>query len=150
MTLVFVSFCLDGDLLALSYRSASFLRGSSAPLSTQLHLHGNQSLLQKWNTIREGEKSLISPPPLRFMLITHRSNLRRAEKRRYSAHTVCCCCCEGGWTDGWTRWHRSDVLMCNSWKHFICEASFCLWALKMRINSRFTEPSCLILTSFVF
>ena len=55
-------FCLDGDLLALSYRSASFLRGSSAPLSTQLHLHGNQSLLQKWNTIREGEKSLIPPP----------------------------------------------------------------------------------------
>lgn len=35
-------------------------------------------------------------------------------------------------------------------KHFICEASFCLRALEMRINARFTEPSCLTLTSFVF
>lgn len=54
-------FCLDGDLLALSYRSASFLRGSSPPLSTQLHLHGNQSLCKSGIRLGEGEKSLIFP-----------------------------------------------------------------------------------------
>jgi len=55
----FLCECVDGDLLALSYRSVSFLRGISLLLSTQLHLHGNQSFCRSGIRLGKGEKSLI-------------------------------------------------------------------------------------------
>lgn len=54
-------FCLDGDLFSLSYHPASFLRGSSLPLSIWLHLHGNQSLSRSGIRLGRGEKSNLSP-----------------------------------------------------------------------------------------
>lgn len=86
-------FCLYGDLLALSYRSASFLQGSSLPLSTRLHLHGNQSLCRSGIRLGRGEKkSLISP------FLIHAYNATQQPTKSWGTerqHTPCCC--EGEW-----------------------------------------------------
>lgn len=109
------------------------------------YLHGNQSLCRSGIRLgMEGGGCLIFP------LLIHANNtvlqpmkMERRERENNNKQPVV----PGRWMDGWTRWHKNDVFMCNScasWKHFICKASFCLRALKMRINSRLTGPSCLV------
>lgn len=81
-------FCLDGDLLALSYRSASFLRGSSPPLSAQLHLHGNQSFCRSGIRLGEGEKSLISSLLIHANNATQQPKMSQETERQHTFSVV--------------------------------------------------------------
>ncbi len=85
-------FCLDGDLLALSYRSASLLRGSSPAVISTAPSTWKSKPLQKWNTIREGEKSLISPHLIHANNAPQQPELRATERQHAPP-----CYCEGGW-----------------------------------------------------
>lgn len=89
---------------ALSYLAASFLRGSSPLLSTLLHLHGNQSFCRSGIKIVEGEKNP-----------TDAGNTRQQRTQSWEGQHAHSSLLLKRWTDGWTRWHKSEVFVRNSW-----------------------------------
>lgn len=90
MTPLFVFFCLDGDLLALSHLCLISPGQFPAVISVAPSTWKSKPL-QKWNTIREGEKSLISP------LLIHANNAPQQPTKELGTTTRAPCCCEGGW-----------------------------------------------------